>query len=219
MKISLLADQNQLLLYRDKQGVLLYTLLLAMVCLGFGAAFVLLPSKGWLIAGADEQWVLPAVGLLFLLPGAWALRARWQLHRKMADQPGYVLLQAGAAGLVMTPALNAQATTCSWAHIARIVVTDAFNSLDGDECGYSGSRVLIYLREDSPAAQLGLVEHANRQLSRSLTGELLAAVPCAAGLRAQIVAGLQQFAPAGIPIASCQCVLFDYRKGIELLED
>ncbi len=200
---------GELILYRDKYGVIAYALALALACLGFGLGFIYL---------AEGKVVMQIFGGFFALVGVLLLAGLPRYGRRLRSDDGAVLLRASREGLALAPVLNMAPVHYDWPAIERIVLTGKLVTRQYSETGYSWNQLLVFFRTDTDttASQWAdILDNSRRQRFLAPSGQRVSILDFPKRERARIANTLRTFAPQQVDIQTCKRVEFDYKANRE----
>lgn len=196
---------GELILYREKYGVIAYALALALVCLGFGVVFIYL---------ADGNLFMQIFGGFFALIGVLLLSSLPRCGRRLQSDDGAVLLRASREGLALAPVLNMAPVHYDWQAIERIVLTGKLVTRQYSETGYSWNQLLVFFRTDTDTAAspwADILDNSRRQRFLTPSGQDVSTVDFPKRERARIANALRTLAPQQVDIQTCKRVEFDYK--------
>jgi hypothetical protein len=200
MKVKMRSSEEQVAIYRDGAGVLVYAISLAVGCIGFGILFV--------YTGGGSKSPL-AFGGLFIAVGLLLLAALPAWSRRIKRDSGALLLVADALGLSIAPMLGAARVTNRWADVSQIVLANKLVEKRVAERTFGSNQVIVYFRQDS----LG----EDESLPRSPKGRSISVIDFPKGEVGRVKDELVRFFGNG-EVKMFSEVVFDYPKRTEQFE-
>lgn len=209
MKVKLQTNPDQLIIYRGKTSTILFIVLMAVACLGFGVLFIYVGLQ-------EARSAFLVFGGVFGLAALFILAGLPKLLAKINKENGAVVLMATKQGLWITHLLGMEAVSYQWSDIARISLTKKLVTVDHDESQWSWNRLLIYLREGSVRKNTkGFVERFKSQLSTSPKGENLIFLGFPKEQMYFIRDQLIQLSSKAFEISVYEAIKFNYKKKTE----
>ncbi|MDH5327172.1 MAG: hypothetical protein OEZ68_18340 [Gammaproteobacteria bacterium] len=209
MRIKIVEKSNGVVVYREKYGVMVVVLLLAMAFLGFGITFIKL---------AEFSWFPVVFGGFFTAVGLYLICRAPGYFLQIKKQGGAILLSADKKGLNLSPILNMEPVHYAWAEIERIVLTEKFRTKENRKRSFSWNLAIIYIKRDSSQRILGLLERSRMRVWKSPQGFDICSVDVPPRKLDALQQALLRFSGRGVEISVCPLVLFDYISGEERLE-
>lgn len=205
MRVSLRSDQDQLVIYREKVGVILFVFLMAVACIVLGCLFI------YFAMAQREATAFLIFGGIFLIVGLLMVTSLPKFLARLKKEDGAVTLVANKAGLSVAPLLNMKSASYSWNAIARILLTKKLIAVDSGEKGFSWNQMIVYLRTDPFRNKMGLIERSKAQLSVNPKGENVFYIGFPKGRIAFVRDELIRFCPNDCEIGIYEKIYFNYK--------
>lgn len=206
MKLGLRQDGENLVIYREKWGVLALGIALGGILTGFAAWFYALGVE----RGAPMLFIAP-FSLVFAAVG---LAIWWRLPsdaRRWFAEDGAVLLQAAASGLDVALLPGAIRRSYAWDVIDEIALVETLKSVESDETGYNW-RVAVIFFTSRQAAGASWFDLAKLGLGRTAQGRVYILVSYPRKRAEQVEVALRAIAPASVRINRYSKAIFDHKR-------
>ena len=206
MKIKIRSNDDQLIIYREKTGVVLYAIFLAICCIAFGVTFSYL--------GKDD--LFPQIfGGVFAIVGALIFFGLPKYNRTMKDEGGAVLLSANRERLSIAPLLNMSQITYSWQDISRIILTKKLIIKKPGERSYTRNVIIVNYRRGGSISNVGLIDRSRNQIWASPKGYNISVVDFPRKEMETIKKALISFSSNNTEVSSYGRVYFNYSEDTE----
>jgi hypothetical protein len=206
MKIKIRSSEDQLVVYREKTGVFIYGIFLAIGCIAFGVTFA--------YVGKDDLFPL-IFGSVFTLVGALILLGSPKYYRTMKSEGGAELLNANREGLSIAPILNMTPVKYAWADVSRIWLTEKLITKNTNEKMSSRNQAIVYFRRGQLSDNVNLIDRSRRQLWKSPKGYNIFVVDVPKGFIDHVKEALIRLSSSNSEISSFNNVFFDYVSDTE----
>ena len=211
MKLKIRITDDQLVIYREKIGVVIYVVMAAVLCIVFGLVFF--------YVGYDEDLLaFVAFGIFSFAMGILILLGLPTYYKRLRSESGALLLIASNEGLSISPMLNAPTRYhYDWDVFEKIVLTNRYVEKSVGERGSSRNLMFIFLRNNG-GGSIPFFEYIPRQIVASPEGNYYMSVPFPDNELDNIKKALDKFSNKKIPIITSDCVEFNFTKKMEKIE-
>ena len=208
MKLKIRFNEDHLIIYREKIGVVVYIILAAIACLSFGVLF-------YYIGNDEELFAFVVFGIFSFVMGLLILLGLPNFYGRLKNEHGTSLLVASKNGLSITPILNASTPYLyEWGLLEKIVITRKFVEKRLGESYTSQNLMLVFLL-NSKRSSINFVEYTKRQISYSPKGNYYMSVPLPNIDLNTIKEKLDELSESQTPLTVCNCVEFNYKEKLE----
>ena len=193
MKVLCRTTPRELVIYRERRGVIAFVLSAAMSCLAMGAAFA------FYVAGESDMAVFAIFGWAFMIIGLLVLASLPKFLRHSNDIKGFPIFKVAHEYLSCSPLIGMHESRYRWNEIKKLVIAERLVHSDADGKTEEHNAVVIIFREDQ--LKTGFLENARHQRSRAPTGELYSHVPFPSALStANLEYRLKKFLPKSVEL-------------------
>jgi len=206
MKIKTRLGNEQLVVYREKAGVLLFTIAMTGFCIAFGVTFMFV---------GQAHVFMQIFGGFFTVAGVLLFAGLPKYYRKMQREGGAILLSASRDGLTLAPVLNMTPTSYPWSDIERIVLTKKLTTKDAGERGSASNQAIVYFRRGGQQDNIRLLQRSRSQIWKSPQGHNVCVVDMPKESIDQIKEGLSRFAAKGCEVHAYSKIILDYVDNAE----
>lgn len=213
MRLKWRKSDEELVIYRERSGVVAYTFALGLVCLVVAAGAYGLPRE----AGAPAV-LTTAFSLLFLFAGAALLLGSFAEARKSSSNDGVHVFSADVRGVSMTANLGARKQRILWASIEEVALAKRFETIDVGETSSFGRAIVVFVTNDESDAW-SVLDRINVGASRSGGDRPFLLVPYPEGQEEPLKEALRQFAPEPVRMRSEPVAVFDFKKRADVYSD
>lgn len=208
MKIKIRSNEDHLIIYREKFGVIVYIILAAIACLSFGVLF-------YYIGHSEDLLAFVVFGIFSFVMGLLILLGLPKYYSRLKNEHGASLLVASTKGLSITPILNAPMPYhYEWESFEKIIITHKYIEKRLGESYTSQNLMLVFLL-NSKRGSINFVEYTKRQISYSPKGNYYMSVPLPNIDLNTIKEKLDEFSESQTPLTICKCVEFNYKEKLE----
>ena len=206
MKIKIRSNNQQLEIYRERLGVMIYSALLATISLAMGVWFVYL--------GLTEAGLKMFLfgGPVFIVVGLALAINMIRLNKRIRDSQGHPLFVANTKGISIAPLLNMPLRPYPWHTLSRIVLAKKLLSRQGREKGYSWNLGLVFFKAGEPVNDIGLIARSKQQVWLSPQGMNISTVDLPKGELARIKLELDRLSGRTVPVEVCREFHLDYNS-------
>jgi len=208
MKVRMRSSDDQVVIYREGAGVVIYAITLAIACFALAALFFYI---------SDDKAIPWAFGGLFIVAGGLLLTASPEFIRRIVKDKGAVLLVADKAGVSIAPMLGKAPVSYRWADVSQIFLTRKLVSKEIGERSYCNNQIIVCFRRDNIEEKAGLIERSKDQLWRSPNGRSISIIDFPRGEIDRVRNELIRFFNAG-DVQMFGKVIFDYAESTEQLQ-
>lgn len=208
MKLGLRREGDDVVVYREKWGVLALGIVLGGVLTGFAAWFY---TKG----ARDAPMLFVAPFCLAFGGAGLAILARLPIDaRRWFAEDGAILLRADAAGVDIAHLPGSNRKHFPWSSIAEIALVGTLKSIEHGETNYNWNALVVFLqsREAAGASWLAL---AKLGLSRTAEGRVYLFVSYPRKKADETNAALRVIAPSAVGVSRYKTVIADHKKGVD----
>lgn len=205
MKLKLKFSVNEVLIYREKWGVVAYIAVLGILCVAIGIGFY------WLLrdqAAAPKTFLFACCTLFGLAGGTLLLRLPAKAKQIIGSDGAHVL-SAGPEGISVTQNLGAKRRSAMWSAIAEVVLAEKLGSIEFGETGYAWRRVIVFLKDEYETS--GFLDRVESGVFRSGSGRPYLSAPYPRGQGQSLEDALHQYAPPSVHVRSERLVVFDFK--------
>lgn len=206
MWIMIESNDDRLVVYRQKTGVILYKIFLAVCCIAFGVTFS--------YVGRDNLFPL-LLGIVFTLLGALILLGFPKSNKTMKNHGGAILISANKEGVSISPDLNMTPVKYVWADISQIVLTKKLITKEAGEDGCRWNQAIVFFQSSESNDDLNLLVRSKRQMWKSPKGHNISIIDIPEIGMDHIKEMLMQLSMNIVEIASFSNVTFDYVSKVE----
>ena len=187
MKIKTRLGNEQLVVYREKAGVLLFTIAMTGFCIAFGVTFMFV---------GQAHVFMQIFGGFFTVAGVLLFAGLPKYYRKMQREGGAILLSASRDGLTLAPVLNMTPTSYPWSDSAS-------------------NQAIVYFRRGGQQDNIRLLQRSRSQIWKSPQGHNVCVVDMPKESIDQIKEGLSRFAAKGCEVHAYSKIILDYVDNAE----
>jgi hypothetical protein len=206
MKLKLRQSDKELLIYREKWGVIAYVSILGLACLIIAAGAYFLSNE----TGAPSTFLI-VFSLFFVFAGAALLLRLPVESKKAAGEGGFHVFSADSWGIAITADLGARKQTVSWASIEEVALAQKFKTIEFGETTHLGRTIIVFLTKDEYSTW-SVLDRINAGASRSGSGRAYLHVPFPQSQEELLAEAIQQYAPARINVRIEKLEVFDYKR-------
>jgi hypothetical protein len=210
------STEEELIIYREKNIIILSSILAGIACIAFGVFF----SYEFLL---KKEYFPVVFGALFAFFGAIVLLQLPKNCRKMAKNGGFVHLKANRKGLALAPIIGLIPIDYNWSEISQILLTEKIitKEIDG-ETSYGNNSMIIYFhprhnRENRNLIQ-NLIQQGKDQIVESPQKHAICSLPFPKGEAETIKKELIRLSSNNAKIFIYKKIFFDYKKALETFE-
>ncbi|MBK7053209.1 MAG: hypothetical protein KBE07_11590 [Rhodoferax sp.] len=208
MKLKLRLSEREVLVYREKWGVIAYGAALGCACLVFALGFYFVSNQ------PRTPKAFLVFSLLFGLVGAALLLRLPAMAKKTIDESGAHVFSADSWGISVTANLGARRQSVLWTSIEELVLVKNFKTIELGETTYVGRAVLVFLLKDEYDSW-SVSDRINAGASRSGSGRPYLHVPFPSNQEDPLAEALRQCVPARVNVRTEKLAVFDYKKSAD----
>lgn len=210
MRLKLLLTEREVLIYREKWGVIAYVATLGGACLAIAAfSYFFLSNQ----AGVPKPFLI-AFSSLFGLVGAAVMLRLPAMANKAFEERGAHVLSADSLGISISANIGAKRLSVLWTSIEEVVVAKNFKTLEIGETNYVGRAVIVFLMRDE-FDSWSFADRINAAVSRSGSGRPYLHVPFPRNEESILTQALHQYAPAPVQVRTENHAIFDYKMNAD----
>jgi hypothetical protein len=213
MRLKWRKSDEELVIDRERSGVVAYALALGFVCLVVGAGAYGLTRE----AGAPVALTI-VFTLLFLFAGAALLLGSFAATRTSSSKDGVHVFSADVRGVSMTANLGARKQRIPWNSIEEVALAKRFETIDVGETSSFGRAVVVFVTNETFDAW-SVPDRINVGASRSGGDRPFLVVPYPEGQEEPLKEALRQFAPEPVRVRAEPFAVFDHRKRADVYSD
>jgi|CXWL01.1.fsa_nt_gi hypothetical protein len=206
MKVHATVSAKDVLIYRDKWGVLAFYTVACLACLAIAVGAQIIArvetrSPMWFAYLFSGLFGIVGVVIAFRLPGQF---------RRLTNNAGALLLAATHEKLQVWPAIGADVRELPWASIAEIILAARLKSIEPGEQEDSRRTIIIFLREDAPKPAWFAAVHSG--VYRSGAARRYLEAPYPRDQARMVEQALRRLAPDTVRIRRIDLAIFDFKK-------
>jgi hypothetical protein len=206
MRLKLQLSDTELLIYREKWGVIAYAATLGVACMVVAAGAYFVSNQ----PHTPKPFPI-AFSLLFGLVGAALLLRLPAESRKFVAEGGAHVFSADRWRISVTANLGARRQIVLWTSVEELVFAKSLEIIQFSETTYVGRAAIVFLLKDEYDSW-SVLDRIDAGASLSGSGRPYLHVPFPMNHEAPLIEALRQYAPALVNVRAKKHAVFDFKK-------